>query len=102
LVFRVGDLSIAVPAASSSGSDNNITYTHYESIEWDSKTGIVSAMVLPTSTATEKKRKPIPFTGNSLGAIPANSTVTWGLSNGAETPQYSTTGFTLDYHYWYY
>jgi hypothetical protein len=45
LYFQVGTYSIAVPACSSKKEDSTTTYTHYEAIEWDSKTGIVSALI---------------------------------------------------------
>jgi hypothetical protein len=55
---------------------------------WDSKTGMVSGKATSSTTST---RKAIPYTGDSLGAIPVGKTTTIAL-NGA----------TLKYHYWYY
>lgn len=102
LKFKVGNLEIAIRHKSSEkNEDGVITYTHYESIEWDSKTGMVTAMVLPTAEAAEKKRMPISYTGDSLGAIPAQSTVSWGMAGDNDTT-YSNSNLTLNYHYWYY
>ena len=56
-------------------------------LKWDSKTGIVSGT---TSSDPASLRKPIVYSGNSLGGIPVGGTTT--------LPQ---TG-TLTYHYWYY
>lgn len=67
LTFAVGDLAITVPAKSATTTGGTTTYTHHYNIEWNSKTGIVSATkeLSPTS-----KRVPILYSGNSLGAIP--------------------------------
>lgn len=58
-------------------------------LKWDSKTGIVSGT---DAAGDETKRKPIAFTGNSLGTIPVGSGVT--LLNVFSTE--------LKYNYWYY
>lgn len=60
-------------------------------LQWDSKTGIVSGTAYGGSEST---RKPIPYTGISLGAISASG----ALSNVALSPNNGT----LKYHYWYY
>jgi hypothetical protein len=64
-------------------------------LQWDSKTGIVSGLVSGV-------RKPVPYTGNSLGAIPVGGLT--GSSNGRTPPSttLSLNGGTLDYDYWYY
>lgn len=56
-------------------------------LKWDSKTGIVSGT---DASGNETKRKPVPYSGNSLGGIPVGGTTTF--------PQKGT----LTYHYWYY
>lgn len=89
ITFQVGSLEISVPAASQSGSN----YIHYNSIEWDSKTGIVSAII-------DGARKPITYTGNSLGAIPIGNSLTWGKKEPDGTV--SNEGYSLNYYYWYY
>jgi hypothetical protein len=53
---------------------------------WDSKTGLVSGV------GNDGKRKPIPFEGNSCGAIPVGGANDVTISGNAE----------LKYHYWYY
>jgi hypothetical protein len=90
LTFQVGSLEITVPAASKNDDED---YIHYNSIEWDSKTGIVSALI-------GEKRKPITYTGTSLGDIPVGGISSWGRkeSDGAV----SNEGYSLKYHYWYY
>lgn len=72
--ITVGNLSITIP---------NKTYK----LKWDSKTGIVSGT---DSTKDESTRKPVLYTGESIGGIPVGGT--------AVIPQ---TG-TLTYDYWYY
>jgi hypothetical protein len=58
--------------------------TQTTDLQWDSKTGIVSGLV-------NGVRKPVPYTGDSLGTIPVGGTSTLQLNGG-----------TLDYDYWYY
>lgn len=72
--ITVGDLTIEV-----------LQTTH--NLKWDSKTGIVSGT---DASGDETTRKPIPYSGNSLGGIPVG-----GTSN-------IPTNGTLTYHYWYY
>jgi hypothetical protein len=94
LTFKVGNLSITVPAKTSTiveEVDENgekivkTEYTHHSEIQWDSKTGIVSAMV-------NNKRKPIMYIGDSLGTIPvSDKKVEVSINDGI-----------LKYHYWYY
>ena len=55
-------------------------------LTWDSKTGIVSARIGDSAAP----KKPIAYSGNSLGGIPV----------GGCTPVLN--GATLQYHYWYY
>ena len=87
LTFKVGELEIKVQAATATKqADGSYRYTHHKSIEWDSKTGIVSAKV-------NEKRVVIPYTGNSLGAIPVD---------GIASDDIAINGGTLNYHYWYY
>ena len=59
-------------------------------LQWDSKTGIVSALI---TSGGITKRQPIPYTGNSLGTIPVG-----GLDESEIVLDYGT----LKYHYWYY
>jgi hypothetical protein len=104
--FKVGDLVIKIKHESTTKdvTTGAITYNHYQEIEWNSRTGVVSAKVKPTPDATELKRMPILCTGTTLGTIPPNTTgVTWGIagSNGGYST-YSNSNLTLDYHYWYY
>jgi hypothetical protein len=82
-------LRIVVPAASKNDQDE---YTHHKSIEWDSKTGIVSALVKPTPNS-EEVRRPIYYSGWSLGTIPVG---------GISDYEIQLNGGTLEYHYWYY
>jgi predicted phage tail component-like protein len=94
--LKVGTLEVVIKAASKSldAADTSAPYTHYEGVEWDSKTGIVSALI-------SSVRKPIAYTGSSLGAIPVTSTaVSWGVKNGDSALTW--TGCSLNYHYWYY
>ena len=87
LTFKVGELEIKVPAATATKQDDgSYVYTHHKSIEWDSKTGVVSAEV-------NEKRVAISYTGNSFGAIPVG---------GISSTNISINGGTLKYHYWYY
>lgn len=58
--------------------------TTYDDIQWDSKTGLVTAKVNGASNRTL-----IPFTGVSLGAL--------------EPEPYTTENITsMKHHYWYY
>lgn len=87
LTFKVGELEIKVPAATATKQgDDPYVYTHHQKIEWDSKTGMVSAEV-------SGKRVAISYTGNSLGGIPVG---------GILPADISINGGTLNYHYWYY
>ena len=87
LTFEVGELEITIPAKTATKQEyGSFRYTHYNSIEWDSKTGMVSAEV-------NGKRIAIPYTGNSLGGIPVG---------GIPSTDISINGGTLEYHYWYY
>ena len=98
LTFKIGELVIVVPAKSveiipeeKDGEGKVIKeeerkYTHHSAIQWDSKTGIVSAMF-------DNVRKPIMYTGESLGTIPVD---------GISKKDISINGATLKYHYWYY
>ena len=70
----IGDLTITV------------LQTTYN-LKWDSKTGIVSGT---NSDRDEATRKPIPYSGDSLGGIPV------GKENNVPAEG------TLTYHYWYY
>lgn len=71
VIITIGDLNITIKAAGSTTATVNgaptTTYTHYENIKWDSKTGIVSTLVGGVDT-------PIPYTGNSLGGIAVGET----------------------------
>lgn len=58
---------------------NGVTYTN---IQWDSKTGIVSAEI-------NGERKPIPFSGISCGKLQPLSFSAEGISE-------------IKFHYWYY
>lgn len=71
--FTVGDITITILAEC------------YD-LEWDSKTGIVSA-----SVEQDGERTPQPYSGNPCGTIPVGGTNKIDLKNG-----------TLEYHYWYY
>ena len=86
-VIKVGDLVITL---------NNIVHK----LKWNSKTGIVSGT---DSSGEENTRKPVLFSGNSLGGIPVGDSITWGIQIG-ESPNYtySTDNCMLDYQYWYY
>lgn len=75
--FKVGEFSITTQVAT-------------KGFQWDSKTGIVSALVTNNGIT---KRQPIPYTGNSLGTIPVD---------GIAATELSLNGCTLKYHYWYY
>ena len=75
--FKVGEFSITTQVAT-------------KGFQWDSKTGIVSALVTNNGIT---KRQPIPYTGNSLGTIPVG-----GLDDSEIVLDYGT----LKYHYWYY
>ena len=85
-VLKVGDLEITL---------QDKVYK----LKWDSKTGIVSGT---NSDGEENTRKPVPFSGNSLGGIPVGDSITWGLKENTTPISYSTTNCTLTYHYWYY
>ena len=93
LTFQVGSLEITVPAA----SKDEEGYIHYNSIEWNSKTGIVSALI-------DEERKPIAYTGTSLGGIrigkQLSEQISWGRKESNGTV--SNSGYSLKYHYWYY
>jgi hypothetical protein len=94
LTFVVGDLEIVVPAKTATKlGEGNYTYTHHSKIQWDSKTGIVSADV-------DGVRKAVLYTGNSLGGIPSGDELSWGIKSGDKKLSHS--GCSLDYHYWYY
>lgn len=54
----------------------------YQNIQWDSKTGMVSAEI-------DGKRKPIPFTGKSCGKLMPAGFVAEGFRN-------------IQFNYWYY
>lgn len=87
LTFKIGELSITTHAKSSEvNSEGKTIYTHHSGIQWDSKTGIVSAMF-------DGKRKLITYSGESLGTIPVG---------GIPKKDISINGATLKYHYWYY
>ena len=58
------------------------TGTNYTNLQWDSKTGLVTAIV-------DGKRKPIPYTGKSYGTINPGAFTAENLSN-------------ISFHYWYY
>lgn len=75
VTFRVGDCSITLT--------NNV-----HNLKWDSKTGIVSGTAASAATSD---RKPVAYTGESLGAIPVGGTTELELNGG-----------TLEYDYWYY
>lgn len=85
-VLKVGDLEITL---------QDKVYK----LKWDSKTGIVSGT---DSDGEENTRKPVPFSGNSLGGIPVGESVVWGLKENTTPVSYSTTNCTLTYNYWYY
>lgn len=74
--LTVGDLSIEM-------------VSNYTGVQWDSKTGIVSALI--TLPGGETERQPIPYEGKSLGAIPVGGC-------HVDLPDEAT----LSYHYWYY
>jgi hypothetical protein len=90
LTFVVGDLTIKVPAKTTTTTPGGTAYIHHYNIEWDSKTGIVSATVEPNQNS---KRIPVLYTGDSLGAIPVD---------GLTEQEIDIYGATLDYDYWYY
>lgn len=73
--FRVGDLSIT-------------TKQSCYDLEWNSKTGLVSA-----ATVSGGLKKPIDFIGNSCGAIPVG---------GLSLDKLVLAGSSLSYNYWYY
>ena len=75
--FKVGDFSITTQVAA-------------KGLQWDSKIGIVSALVTNDGIT---KRQPIPYTGNSLGTIPVD---------GITAAELNLNGCALNYHYWYY
>lgn len=75
--FQVGQFSIKVLAS---------TYN----LKWDSKTGMVSGT---TTSDPTSKRKAIPVSGNTLGAIPVG---------GLTSSEMQLNGATLEYDYWYY
>ena len=80
------------------------TYTHYNNIKWDSKTGIISGK---KTADTSEKAKPIPYVGNALGSIPVDGIGYYGIKtsithNGGTTNSYDWSDCTLTYHYWYY
>ena len=56
----------------------------YRDIQWDSRTGLVTAVI-----GTNSERIPIPYTGNACGK----------LSPEAFT---ATNIYAMDYNYWYY
>lgn len=99
LYFTVGDLTIAIKASGSTGTGTSKTYTHYNKIEWNSKTGLVSADF-------NGVRKVIPYSGNSLGYIPIGDSINWGIRSGTGTQTspytHDNTDCDLIYHYWYY
>ena len=100
--FVVGDLSITIPAESITTTGSTTTYTHYKNLTWDSKTGIVSAYKNANSIGVDKPIA-IPYTGNSLGAIPTGGISNWGMRTiTGSNISYSTEDCTLKYHYWYY
>lgn len=92
VTFRVGELSITIPAESSTTLEDETTYTHYKNLTWDSKTGIVSAYKSGDNIGTDKP-KPIFYTGESLGSIPVG---------GLTSDELVLNDGTLNYHYWYY
>lgn len=75
--FKVGTLEITIKKEDVEGLTN---------FTWDSKSGMVSAEKNGT-------RIPIPYTGNSLGAIPIG---------GVSSTNISLNSGTLSYYYWYY
>ena len=81
--YKVGDITIEF--------EDRIG-VFWKEVVWDSKTGIISALV---TTNGITKRQPIPYIGNSLGTIPVSEEPfpdnKLELNNG-----------TLKYHYWYY
>lgn len=78
------------------GSLSITTSDTYSDIEWNSKTGIVSANI-------DGVREPIAFTGNSLGSVPVEGISNWGLKQVSDgTTTYNNENMTLEYHYWYY
>ena len=87
--FAVGELTITVSGTSSKP---------LKDITWDSKTGMVTAKINNAATQT-----PIPYVGNSTGAIPIGGVEKWGLViTSGGTTSYSQNGCKLNYHYWYY
>lgn len=101
VVLKVGELEITIPAAVTNTTDDAVTYTHHDSIEWDSKTGLVTAII-------SGKRKPIFATGNKVGGIPVGKSLVWGRKTAEDSAvKEEVTGkdkvsYTLKYHYWYY
>lgn len=87
-VFKVGSASITIYPE----EQNGYYYKHYKNLTWDSKSGLVSGYKNSDDINT-KKPKPLPYTGNSLGAIPPG---------GLTAQQIELEGAILKYHYWYY
>lgn len=55
---------------------------NYSNMQWDSKTGLVTAVI-------DGKRKPIPYSGNSIGTI--------------QPEDFTATNMTgISFRYWYY
>jgi hypothetical protein len=61
-----------------------------------------------TESASTSLRKPIKYSGNSLGGIPVDGIPkdSWGVRTGTGTKddpyKYDHTNCSLTYHYWYY
>lgn len=102
LTFAVGNLAITVPAKTCTTAPSGVnSYTHHYNIEWNSKTGMVSAT---ENSDPNSRRFPILYTGNSLGAIPVGGVgQNWGLRTGTSSSYtYTQTDYSLEYDYWYY
>lgn len=65
------------------------TASDYYGFQWDSKTGIVSAL---TTINGVTERRPVSYAGDSLGTIPVGEALEISIPEGG----------TLKYHYWYY
>ena len=109
IVVGVGKFEVTIPPAVINTTENDdgtktTTYTHYNNIKWDSKTGIISGK---KTTDASEKAKPIPYVGNALGSIPVGGIGYYGIKtsithNGGTTNSYDWSDCTLTYHYWYY
>ena len=96
--FTVGDLSIEIEAAEYEANNSTKVGPQYNLFKWDSKTGIVSAVVNNGSTPVV-----IPCAGEPCGALPVgNNAVTVQKWQGGQWVTDSSITPTLKYHYWYY